>query len=419
MLGQVSKKKIRQVGSLSSAVIASVAIGFVSSVVTTRILGPEDYGDMKFIQNFFQFLAIVFAIGVFPSGALLLTKMGADDTGKKEMIGALLAITLILSFITVIVTICFSFFENRIFNNSLGQLIFFSAPLAAIFLFQPCLEYILQGDNQIYKLSVFRILPGLLYIFFMVGLNFIFDVTLTTALMIQILTGSVVTIAIIHILHPKYSNFARNKALIFESNKQYGRHVYTGSLSSVATSYLATFMISYFLDNKQVGFFSLAVTLTLPLMQIPKAVGTTYFKDFANTDFLPKKVTIVSVGVTAVILLIFLVIIKPLVLLVYTDQFADVATLSIMTAFGSASFGVGDYINRFLGAHGKGKELRNGAFIVGAVNVTGYSILVLLMGVIGAAVTQFLAGAVYLLTMTLYYKRYRSEKLHPDRTIAK
>jgi len=413
-----SKKKVKQVGSLSSAVIGSVAIGFVSSVVTTRILEPEAYGDMKFIQNFFQFLAIVFAIGVFPSGALLLTKMGADDKGKKEMIGALLFITAILSLITIAVTAGFSFFENSIFGNDLGKMLLITSPLAAIFLFQPCLEYILQGDNQIYKLSVFRILPGLLYIFSMVGLNFILDVSLTYALMIQIFTGAAVTLVIAYLLRPKYSNFSHNKALIFESDRVYGRHIYTGSLSSVATSYLATFMISYFLDNTQVGFFSLAVTLSLPLMQIPKAVGTTYFKDFANIDFLPKKVTLVSVGVTGLILLIFIAVIKPLVLLVYTEKFSDVVALSYLTAFGSASFGVGDYLNRFLGAHGKGKELRNGAFIVGAVNVVGYYAFVNLFGVIGAAVTQFLAGAVYLLTMMNYYRRYRNERMKTDQQIA-
>jgi O-antigen/teichoic acid export membrane protein len=419
MLHQFSKKRVRQVGSLSTAVIASVVVGFVSSIVTTRILEPAGYGDMKFIQNFFQFLAILFAIGVFPSGALLLTRIGGNETGKQELIGALLIITSALSIFSILVAVGFSFIENAIFGNNLGQLILFTAPLAAIFLFQPCLEYILQGDNQIYKLSVFRILPGLLYILFMVCFNLLFKVTLTTALMILIFTGAVVTISIIFLLHPQYSRFAENKALIWDTNKRYGRHVYMGSLSSVATSYLSTFMISYFLDNTQVGFFSLAVTLTLPLMQIPNAVGTTYFKDFANIDFLPKKVTMVSVGITLIILMIFLVIIKPLVLLVYTKSFSDVASLCLLTAFGSASFGVGDYINRFLGAHGKGKELRNGAFIVGAVNIVGYSALVILIGVTGAAITQLLAGAVYLLTMMNYYRRYRLDKMQTVTTAAK
>jgi O-antigen/teichoic acid export membrane protein len=131
-------------------------------------------------------------------------------------------------------------------------------------------------------------------------------------------------------------------------------------------------------------------------------------------DSLPKKVSFVSVATTLVALLLFIAVIKPLVLIVYTDKFADVVSLSMLTAFGSASFGLGDYINRFLGAHGKGKELRNGAFIVGAVNIAGYSALVILLGVVGAALTQLLAGIVYLLTMMNYYRRFRSEKLRTD-----
>lgn len=411
MFKTLGKKKLGQAGSLYTAVVAGIIIGFISSIITTRILGPEGYGDMKFIQNFFQFLSILFAIGIFPSGALLLTRIGENNESKRELIGALLIITLILSFFSIIVSGIFSLFENRIFNNNVGALILYFSPLGVIFLFQPCIEYILQGDNQIYKLSVFRILPGILYIIFIVLLNLVLHVTIETALLIQVISGAVVTISIIFALKPRYTRFSENKLLIFETNRQYGRHVYFGSLSSVATSYLSTFMISYFLDNKQVGYFSLAITLTLPLMQIPNVIGTTYFKDFAKTDFLPKKVTQISLGLTLVIVIIFLSIIKPFVLLVYTEKFADVVSLCFFTAFGSASFGMGDYINRFLGAHGKGKELRNGAFIVGIFNILGYSLLVMIMGTRGAAATQLLAGIAYLTTMVYYYRSYKNEKI--------
>jgi hypothetical protein len=46
--------------------------------------------------------------------------------------------------------------------------------------------------------------------------------------------------------------------------------------------------------------------------------------------------------------------------------------------------GFGDYVNCFLNAHGKGRELRNGAFVV----------------------EKALSSCAYLFFMFLYYKRY-------------
>jgi O-antigen/teichoic acid export membrane protein len=77
---------------------------------------------------------------------------------------------------------------------------------------------------------------------------------------------------------------------------------------------------------------------------------------------------------------------------------------------------LGDYVNRFLQAKGKGKELRNSAFIVGFVNIVGYFLLVRFFGVIGAGVTQLMAGLVYLLAMVFFYRKYLKGIYHQQRS---
>jgi len=69
--------------------------------------------------------------------------------------------------------------------------------------------------------------------------------------------------------------------------------------------------------------------------------------------------------------------------------------------------GLGDYFNRFLGAHGRGKELRNGAIAAGIMNVAGYIFLVKYFGIVGAASTKLFTGIIYCSMMIFYYVRFR------------
>jgi O-antigen/teichoic acid export membrane protein len=399
--------KYGQAGSLYIAVLLSIVIGIGSSIITTRILGPQDYGDLKFIQNFFQLLATIAPFGILPTGALLLARMRENDLRKSELIGAILLITAFLSLVFMTISVGFSFFENRLLGNLLGQTILLFSPLVAILIFQPCLEYILQGDNQIYKLSFSRIMPGLLYVILMLLMQYFFHITLGMSLLIQLVTSGIITIVIIQQLHPTLTHFKENKNTIIEANKHYGWHIYLGSLSSVATSYLSTFMISYYIDNTQVGFFALATTISMPLAQIANVVGTTYFKDFTKEKFLPRKITLVAVGFTLVAFGLFVIFIKYLVVILYTQKFIEVVSLSYIIALGYSFLGIGDFLNRFLQAHGKGKELRNGAFLVGFVNIFGYFLLIKFFGVTGAAITQCLSGFIYLCVMFYYYRNFK------------
>jgi O-antigen/teichoic acid export membrane protein len=402
-----SKLRFGQAGSLYVAVILGVIIGIGSSMITTRLLQPDDYGNLKFIQNFYQLLATISSLGILPTGALLLARLKENDRSKHELIGAIILLTVGLSFIFILLSVGFSFFENQWFSNNLGHIILIFSPILAVLIFQPCLEYILQGDNRIYLMSLFRILPGLLFILVLVGLKFFIGITLSATLLIQLITAGFVTLLIVFLLKPRYSNFRKHRQLILATNKQYGWHVYVGSISSVATSYLSTFVISYYLDNANVGYYSLAVTLSMPLMQIANVVGTTYFKEFAGETSLPKKITLTAVGLTTGAALIFIVLIRYVVVILYTEKFLPVVALAYLTAIGSSLFGLGDYVNRFLQAKGKGKELRNSAFIVGFVNIVGYFLLVRFFGVIGAAMTQFCAGLVYLAAMMFFYREYK------------
>jgi O-antigen/teichoic acid export membrane protein len=387
---------------------SSLAIGLVTSVINTRSLGPQAYGDLKFIGTLFLFLSTISSLGLFNTGSQVLAELADEGEERRELVGTLIFVAGLISGAFILVAVLFSFFETRIFANDLQLEIFLFSPMVALFILQPCIESILQGENRIHELALFRVLPGILFVVFLLIAAGLHWLSLKTTLTLQLIAFAAVVYAALHRLRPKYAHLRENTKLLWRANRGYGWYVYLGVLSNVATGYLATFMISYFLDNTRVGFFSLATTLTMPLATLSGVIGTTYFREFAHSNSIPGRVTFLTVTIALVTVIIFLVIIRPTVSLVYTEKFIEVASLAGIIAFGAALHGIGDYFNRFLGAHALGKELLKGAAANGIVNVIGYFVLIKLFGVQGAAVTRVLASGTYCAMMVFYYVKFRA-----------
>src|SRR5690606_13396239 len=218
--------------------------------------------------------------------------------------------------------------------------------------------------------------------------------------------GLIFLIFIVFRLKPKFNIDKSLFKAVLNENSTNGRPIYYGSLAGVATTNIAGFTISYFLNNTQVGFYTLAMTVCSPLLIVPSVLGTTFFKKFATSEFIPKKVFLFSIIATIIALLIFFLFIEKVFLLFYSKDYFPVINIAKVLIFGFMLHGYGDLINRFLGARGKGKILRNVAFMVGFVNILGYLILVKYFGVMGAIITSIVASGLYLLMMYYYYLKF-------------
>jgi O-antigen/teichoic acid export membrane protein len=156
-------------------------------------------------------------------------------------------------------------------------------------------------------------------------------------------------------------------------------------------------------NNTNVGFYSLALTVTSPLAMLPSIIGTTYFKNFAHDNCISRKVLTATFLMSVVSLVGFIILIYPIVGILYDERYADVALYACILSIGFTFHGLGDMFNRFLGAHGKGTYLRNGAFISGAIALLGYIVGVYYFGIWGAIVTKISASLAYFTSMIVYY----------------
>lgn len=402
---------ISKVLSLYSSSFIGIALGFAISVFNTRVLGKEAFGDYKFIETVFRFLASIVSVGVFISITRMLAISG-DKNYKKKLLGFFVLALIVAGTIGVILLLIFSYVEPIWFSNNLGTTFKTYAFLIFAVLGNIALREILKGLNQIHTLSLLNAVPALAYLVIAYTLHLENPLYLEDILLLFYGIQLIFLIVIIFKLKPKFKiNNALVKDVIHENNTN-GKPIYFGSLAGVATAHIVGFSISYFIDNTQVGFFTLAMTVCSPLILIPSVLGTTFFKKFASLNVIPKKVVWFSIAATLFALAIFYIFIERVFLWFYTDDFAPTIAIAKLLIIGFLLHGFGDLINRFLGAKGQGKLLRNAAFAVGLVNILGYSLLVYYFGLMGAITTKIIASGVYLLMMYYYYTKFTKSINH-------
>jgi O-antigen/teichoic acid export membrane protein len=325
--------------------------------------------------------------------------------GQRQIAGGISMLAICMSIVLFVLFFIFSYFEEKIFDNQLGWYVRILSPFLFIFPFQLGLDNLLQGSNRIYQLSAFRLGPKVLYLLGILAYSYFFPFHLDHALIFHFGSLGVLIFITILSLNPSLSELTVTFKRILQENRSYGFQVYIGAVAGLASAQLGGLAIGYFIDNTNVGFFALAITASQPLAMIPNSIGTTFFRDFTGMDRIPSKIFVTTVLVSLVSLAVFLLIIKQLVIFLYTEEYLAVVPIAYYVSVGSILHGLGDFFNRFLAAHGRGKEMRNANILIGVCNVLGYLLLTWWIGVQGAAITKLLAGFTYIFIMAWYYRQ--------------
>lgn len=400
----------KQILILYGSTIIGVLLGVVSSVINTRCLSPEKYGDVRYIQNLISFISSILLFGYLTSGSRLLA-LSKDENYSRKIRGAIVSIVLIT--VGLLSLSMLSLYVYSIINghSNLSSLYLVSVFLGGNVILLNYINTSAQGDNHIGRIAIARLLPSLIYV--LLALLVYRSYSATPLLMLSLTNGiSVLVLSIlISTTKPDFSDIKQSLKLLNEENKKYGRQVYIGSLAGVSTSYIAGLTLSYYcIDNTNVGFYTLALTIATPLSLLPSIIGTTYFKQFANQKKISNKIIIGSVLMTVITLIIFIVMIDYVVQLLYSDSYKSVSTYASFLAIATSLHGLGDMFNRFLGAHGQGKQIRNGAIVCGIIITIGSVLLVCYWQIIGAIITKIIGSATYMTMMIYYYVKFTHKK---------
>lgn len=399
----LGRKRVRQTGVLYLSLVASLVLGIAVSVINTRLLGPQAFGDLKFIQTIWTLGVLFVTFGLFTTGGNLLAAHGTPES-ERPLMGSLLVIACVISLLFTVVMVLASYPIGHIYGQELGGRVRLFSALVFVFPLQVYLQDVLRGTNDITSLALLNALPQLLYIPAALGASRMAGFTLDMALLLYLLSIAVTTVIVIIRAKPSFESVREGVREVVESNRAIGFHIYVAVLVTTATTQLSQFSLAYFYDTRLVGMFSLAIIITMPLTMIPNAISTTFFKHFASLDRIPRKVIVAAIGISAVTLLVFLAFIREIILFLYSAQYAEVVPLAYICAVAAVLRGMGDVYNRYLLAHGKTKFLRTNAIYLGVASSVGYIFLVAWSGATGAAITKLIVDAAYLFSMLTYYR---------------
>lgn len=400
---QITREK-KQVVLLYGATLGSVFFGVFSSIINTRFLDPTNYGDVRYVQNIISFIASLLLFGFFLSGSRLLA-ISKDEKNSREIRGIMIVILAVASGILCLSTTITAFIHYS--NRILFSLFLISLPVCLNPLLVNYVNTTAQGDNHIGRLAIARLSPLILY----VGIAYLvyskFGATSVRMILLQWGIATIILCGVIISQKPSFLNLKSKFELLKKENKQYGFHLYIGSLIMVSTNYLAGISLGIFNENNsEVGFYTLALTVTQPLAMLPQIIGTTYFKKFATLPSIPKNVFKATIALTLSSCICFIVLIKPIVVFLYTERYSVVGLYASILAVGFCFHGVGDMMNRYLGSHGLGKCIRNASICNGIIKVLGYTFFVMLWNTKGALVTTLICSIVYCMMMLYYYVKF-------------
>lgn len=405
-----NNERIRQVVLLFSINIIGIPLGIITSIIITRFLGANGYGDYVFINNVFRLAILIGTFGFFHAGnrAIVLTD---DKQSAREYYGAELVVLSGLFVIICIGLLLYASYDNNVQEKGLRLYLIYLSPFVWVYLLVRYFEVLFQADNRIKLLSKTRLFPKIGFAISVSAIYFLItDFHYSNLLLVFfffLITQIIVFVYVLYQVNPSIQNLQYRIKEIWNFNKAYGFNVYIGSLFAVSFAQLTGILISYFaIDNTGVGYYSLALTFSAPLAIVPNIIATTHFKDFSKRKKIPNKLiyttTILSIGA----LLLVWIIVPPFVNYFYGEEFSKVIPLVFIVSIGMVLYGMANFVNRFLGSHGQGKALRNSSFIVGSSLMIFNIGLIPIMGETGAAYTKGITGFVYLMTIIWFYRRY-------------
>ena len=397
----ITKSKFQVVYLYASTLMGSL-LGFATSIVNTRFLTDSEYGDVRYVQNLITLFSWLLLFGYFHAGNRLLA-LSDDEAHSRKVRGAMIVILGACSVALLLMTLFAGLFH---FGQKECFLFMISLPVCFYPMFTNYVNATAQGDNFIGRLAISRVLPPVLYVAIALVVFKFFNASSQFVILLQWGIYSVVFAAIIISTRPCFKGLTPIYQSLKAENRAYGVHLSSGAMAMVATNYLAGLMLGIFNDdNTNVGYYTLALTLTTPLSYLPGIIGTAYFKRFVNEPAIPQKVLRATMLLTVASCVLFMSFIHIVVDWFYPATYAIVARYAAWLAIAFSVHGVGDMINRFLGSHGHGVPIRNSSYMCGAFKVFGFIVLVWLWNVDGALITNVVSSLIYTLVLYIYYRK--------------
>ncbi|MGB9665228.1 MAG: lipopolysaccharide biosynthesis protein [Ignavibacteria bacterium] len=403
-------KTAKQTLALYFSQIGAMFFGALFTILNTRLLTKSEFGTLNFYIQVLTFIALIFEFGYFAAGSRLIA-IEKDYKKERELIGALYILGTLISIGYILILFLASFFVDDVFNSNIKYLILIGLLPSLAFPFQFLIQLIFQGSNEVLKLSIYTLLPRLLYFVF-IGLAYAFSFfNLKTSAFFYVFSFFVAIVITILISKPQFDNFKIHLKEIAEETKRYGFKVYIGRVVGMMGFQSNILLIQYFVKEVEVANYSLINFFTTPISLFSRSLCTSLFKGFTNQDEIPARVFRINfiwlIGVSIIYLLTGGFILE----ILFSKKYTEAIPLILPMVAANFFMGAMQPYNFFLSAKGKGNYLRNIALVLSVNTIVFNLLLIPFWRAMGAAIATLISIFFNFIQHIYYYKKTIQEKL--------
>lgn len=382
---------VKKVSETFATRIFLVIVGLITSVIVARILGPEGRGV-------YAIALTISAIGI-QFGNLGLHSSNTFQVAKKnELLPTLVGNSLFVSFVfggigIIFVWILFTIFPSisPLSNHSLLIISLISIPLGLAYLL---FQNLLIGINKIRFFNVTETLNRVLSVF-LIGLIILLHwVSPENVFACTVIIQSLILIWMLYILIKSSGNFPKCSYSLFKNCIGYGLKAYIACFLTFLVVRSDMFLVNYMLGAEQVGYYSIAVSITDMLCMLPTVTGSLLFPKLAAIEDMKYKWKYTKKVVWGIGLIIFIVIgitvllANPIVRLLYGKEFLPAVPAFILLTPGIFMLSIISLLSSYIASKDIPIALVFVYLIAFIVNFLLNLILIPHLGIIGASIAS-------------------------------
>lgn len=385
--------------------ITKIVLGFITSIMVTRALGPDGYGYVGYLMLIFGFISSYGHLGLNYATMYFQKKtIYSEEKVYCVNISVILIIFTVISTSTIFLKIGRYIFKDYSIFMILGGLIFVGSTL--IF---DCNRKFYVGNERIVELNKYLLISNFIKAFLII-LTWIFrKLSPTTYFIIHI--GDVIfkNTLVSYKLNMKY-RFMLDKKLI-KAEYKYGIIVYFSAVFIYLNYKADQILIKKMLGISELGIYSIGVSLAELLFLIPISVrsalnGKLYnLNNGSNKKRLLISMTIKYTFYISLVLAIAGIALTPLIPKVYGNEFKDASTVTAILFVGVAFASIGKVAYSYFLSEGKPIIHLKITLITFILNMILNFILIPLLGINGAAMASTIAYILYGFIYIIYFIR--------------
>ena len=383
---------------LSSAIlhVLSIGIGFFSSILIARGLGPSNQGQFSFYVLIFSLIVSYGDFGIVCSTSYFMkrTNYKEDDVINNNF--SLLILLCIFYFLIILI------FKNAIFNdNSLYFLLIWSMFFVTSFM-STCMVEVYTANENVYVYNKFYMYIHILKTILICILYFTNNISVMTVSIVYAILEIAKFILMSNGLKLKLK-FKINLSM-FKDELKYGIPLYLAALFIYLNYRVDQVMVKYYISNEALGIYALSVTLAELAKMVPDSIVSAFTGKLYNCKEEEKKrivaLTIKMAFYITILISVIGVFCEPLITILYGDDYSAAGLSMIILLIGIPFLSVGKVSSVYFYTHGKTKLHMMISFLVLVLNVSLNFWLIPKYGIYGAALTSSLS---YFLYATLYF----------------